>query len=259
MQLIVKPKTVLLCFAVVITMINIGNAASMISTHYLGQPFVFGLVPLFDLDKERNIPSYFSSVALLFCSSLLYVIAIARKRKNDRDHLYWGALSIVFLYLSFDEFGELHERLIEPLRTALGTSGVLYYAWVLPYGIFVAIMILIYLPVLRNLGRRIRRLSIIAGVVYIAGAIGCELISGYYFDTHQQKDVIYALIATCEETLEMSGVAIYCYALMSYIDSNVGGVLSFAIASSFKGFMSKEEKQQELKRLKWPRENTLNV
>jgi hypothetical protein len=241
MTIILKPKTVLLFLAMIIAIINIGNAAGLISTYYLGQPFVFGLFPLFDLDKERNIPSYFSSVALLFCASILYVIALARKRTSEHDYLHWGGLSAVFLFLSFDEFAELHERLIEPLRTALGTSGVLYYAWVLPYGIFVAIMISIYLPFLRNLGRRIRRLSVIAGVVYIAGAIGCELISGYYFDAYKQKDVTYALIATCEETLEMTGIVIYAYALMSYIDSNLGD-LFFRITSSPEGSKLRKSK-----------------
>lgn len=49
------------------------------------------------------------------------------------------------------------------------------------------------------------------------GAIGFEMLGGRYAELYSNKTILYALLYTCEEFLEMFGVALFIYALLSYI------------------------------------------
>ncbi len=226
MTITFEPKKVVIFLGIIIICLIVANIAGIVSMYCFG----YSRLGLFDLNKEWNIPSFYSSVTILLCGGLLAVIATARKRQEKRDYLYWAGLAVVFIFLSLDEAALLHERLIIPLRTALNTSGVLYFAWVIPYGIFVIIIILIYLRFLFSLAGRIRYLIVLAGILYVAGVLGVEFISGYWFELYGEKNVTYALITMCEESLEMVGILVFIYALMSYITSKLND-LCFRIGS----------------------------
>ena len=191
----------------------VANSLGMVSKYYLGSH----RVALLNLDEEANIPTLYSSVTILLCAGLLAIIAAARKKQEKREYLYWAGLAIIFLFLALDESATLHEEIIRPLRNALNTSGVLYFAWVIPYGIFTIILMLIYLRFLISLPSRIRYLIILAGILYVAGALGGELIGGHWFGKYGPENVTYELITMVEESLEMVGILVFIYALMSFI------------------------------------------
>ncbi len=226
MTITYEPKKVVVVLGTIVICLIVANMVGIVSKYYFG----YSRIALFDLDREANIPTLYSSTTMLLCAGLLAVIAAARKRQERRDYLYWAGLAVVFLFLSADETAGLHERLIIPLRSALHTSGTLYFAWVIPYGIFVITVMLVYLRFLFSLPVGIRYLIIFAGILYVAGALGGELIGGYWIELHGQANITYALITTCEESLEMTGILVFIYALMSYITSELKG-LFFHIGS----------------------------
>ncbi|PLZ85175.1 hypothetical protein CEN44_22965 [Fischerella muscicola CCMEE 5323] len=190
---------------------------------------------LFDLDSEMNIPSLYSAGALLFCSILLATISKAKKAAGNNDYRSWAGLSIVFVYLSFDEFISIHEKLILPLRNALHTRGFLYYPWVIAGAICVALFLLLFWRFVITLPKKIRRLFLIAGTIYIAGAIGAEMVGGFYADYYTDTNMIFVLITTLEEVLEMMGVIVFIYGLLSYISSYMNGIdVEFHIIDSKK-------------------------
>ena len=43
------------------------------------------------------------------------------------------------------------------------------------------------------------------------------MLGGYYVNQYQKNDMIYVLIFTLEEVLEMLGIIVFIYALLSYI------------------------------------------
>ncbi len=224
MAIVFDPKKTIRFLGTIIMCLIMANMVGIVSKYYFG----YSRIALFELDREANIPTLYSSVTILLCAGLLAVIAIAKKRQEEREYLYWAVLAISFLFLAVDETAGLHERLISPLRTALHTSGVLYFAWVIPYGILLIIMIGIYFRFLFSLPVRFRYSIIFAGLLYVGGALGGELIGGYWTESYGQENIIYALITTCEESLEMAGVLVFIYALMSYIASELRD-LSFRI------------------------------
>jgi uncharacterized BrkB/YihY/UPF0761 family membrane protein len=243
MDITLNPKKIVIILGTIIILLVLASIVGLVSKYYLDLPNIFGLFQLFNLDREKNIPTYFSSVLLLLAASLLYFIAIANKKQGEHDYLYWIGLAAVFVFLSIDEFTVLHERLITPIKTRLNTSGLLHFAWVIPGGGFVVIMMLIYRRFTLNLPKRIKRMTIIAGLIYVAGAIGVEMIGGYYRELHEQRDITYEFITTCEESMEMIGIMIFVYALMSYIDLRLSN-LTLRISSS------KQRLQSSRKRLK---------
>jgi len=88
-------------------------------------------LPLFETAAEANIISWFSSLLLLIAGALLLLIARVETHSADTYARHWKILAWVFFFLSMDETASLHEELIVPLRNAIGTSGIFYFAWVI--------------------------------------------------------------------------------------------------------------------------------
>ena len=185
---------------------------------YYDYDYAYGLIPLFDFNNEHNIPTIYSSFALLLCSILLAFIALVHKRSNS-SYVPWVVMSIIFLYISVDEAALIHELLNTPLRETLKTSGLFFYAWVIPYGIAFMVFVIAYFKFLMRLPKRIRNLFIISGATFVVGAIGFELLGGRQADLYGPVNLAYHIYYTCEEFLEMLGIAIFLYALLLYIDS----------------------------------------
>jgi hypothetical protein len=179
---------------------------------------------LINVDEEYNIPTYYSVLALLLAAILLAIIAQAKKRNRDRYLRHWTALAIIFTYLACDEGMKIHDIVSIRLREILNTRGFLLFAWVIPASILVIIFFLMFLGFLSHLPVKTRNLFILAGTVYVGGAIGLELIGGYIADTYGRESFLFVLETTIEEFLEMLGVVIFIHALMSYMSHYMQGV-----------------------------------
>ena len=215
MNIEIPPRVVFTKFLCLIFVLLFFNIVGIISKFYLNNN-AYGLIPLFDFSAEKNIPTFFSSVILLFASSLLSIIAVTNKR-NGAKYLAWLWLAIIFLYLSIDEIASIHEMLTDPVRKLFNTSGLLYYAWVIPYGIALIVFVVVYFKFLIRLPNYIKRLFVISGATFVSGAIGFELFGGRHFELHGRDNLIYSSLYTCEEFLEMLGIVIFIYALLLYI------------------------------------------
>jgi hypothetical protein len=231
MDIILKPKPIAKFFVFIIIFLTFAHIIGQWASLYFGlegehKP----IVVWFDLDEELNFPSYYSTVSLLFCSSLLAVIAFA-KSKNSERYLYWFGLAVIFLFLSMDESIGLHESLKSKVQIALNTSESFHSAWVIPYSIALIIFLLVYVKFLFNLPVKTRILFLIAGSVYVSGAVGMELIREFYSKLYADNITFTIIIITIEELLEMTGIVVFIYALMSYIDSELKD-LSISIKSS---------------------------
>lgn len=194
------------------------NIIGIISKYYFNHDYIYGLIPLFDFDTENNIPTLYSSISLIVVSLLLLFIAFLRKKVN-LSFIPWLGLSIIFLFLSIDEIASIHERLASPSREIFKTSGLLYFAWVIPYGIALIVFIIAYLKFLIELPRNIMILFLISGTIFISGAIGFELLGGRQYELYGPDNILYSIFYTSEEFLEMLGIALFTYTLLTYLVS----------------------------------------
>ena len=171
---------------------------------------------LFRLDEENNIPTLYSGLALGFCSILLFIISSIKKKTKSDFAKHWQALSLIFLYLAIDELVSIHE-ILNFLREIINAKGILYYAWVIPGIVIVIVFLLIFWQFIQSLPKTTKNLFILAGAIYVCGAIGVEMLGAYYIEIYGKESFIYSLTSILEEFLEMFGILIFIYALLSYI------------------------------------------
>lgn len=215
--IIIQPKTVSFILVLIIAGLVLANITGQVLRYDFGYNNL--IIRAFDLDYERNIPTFFSSVLLLISASMLGSIAAVKKKEQDSYTLHWTMLSVIFLFLAFDEIVSVHEHLIEPLRSALHLGGVFYYAWVIPGILAVVCFAVLYFRFLFHLPKRSRFLFSIAAILYIGGAIGGEMIGGRYAFLHGVYNFSYSMLTTVEETLEMAGILVFIFGLLCYVQS----------------------------------------
>lgn len=202
----------------------------------LGYDSTSGFARIFDLDGEGNIPTWFSAILLFWNAILLGLIAKATAPSPGSWRRHWGLLALIFVAFSLDEISSIHERATLPIQNALGQGGIshldmggmFHFTWVLPAVVLLGAFALIYGRFVLALQPRTCRLFISAGTIYVSGALGLELVGGYFASTGGNTTFEYAVAAIVEETFEMIGLAIFIYALTDYIRGNFNRlVLSF--------------------------------
>jgi len=198
---------------------------------YIFEGFEHGLVrllfSLFFLDGEGNVPAIFSTWLFLLNAVIFLIVWKAACLSGD-SHKIWLFLSSVFVFLAFDESISIHERLINPLRQALGATGIFYYAWIIPYGIGVGLVSIFAIPVFWRMQKRIRFWFGLSAATYLVATIGLEMISGKYLVMmNEQKDIVWILMVTLEESLEMVGLIILVYAQLLLLRDKYNGFLIY--------------------------------
>lgn len=189
----------------------------------LGQIYKFTIgheryiVNMFDLDSENNLPTWYSTISLLFCSIILLLIGLVKKNVGDKFYLHWIILSIIFTILSLDENIQLHEQTVRPLRNFFHSSGIFYFAWIIPAILLLFFLLFFFFKFLKNLPTKSRILFLFSGSIYISGSIGGEFVGGYWMSLFDQENLMYALITNLEEILEMTGILFFIYALLDYM------------------------------------------
>jgi hypothetical protein len=173
---------------------------------------IAALLPRLSLSFEANLPTWFASALLLGCAVAAGAIASRLPRGAPWRRHWWG-VSISLGWVSLDETAELHEE----LGGHLGTSGILYFDWVIWAGIIVVVLAVIYLPWLRALPRVTRQRLIVAAVIYVGGALVMELPLGWWTDRAGIDTLGYALIDWVEETMEMIGASLALAALIDHL------------------------------------------
>jgi hypothetical protein len=217
-QISLNPSAIARTLGAVAFLLVLASIGGQFSTFVLGHNYLKGLVPLFYLDNEQNIPTYFSVLLMLFAALLLAVITVLDGKQRIPYVSKWAILSFGFLFMAFDEAIQVHERLILPIRTLLGDRnlGVFYFAWVIPGIALVLVLGLFFLRFLLQLLATTRLRFLMAATLYIGGAIGVELIGGRYAELHGQQNWTYSMIATVEESLEMAGLIVFIWALLKH-------------------------------------------
>ena len=201
-----------------IAVLAVAGIFSTVAKYDVGSYNVFRA---YDLDEERTVPTFFSSMSLLLSSVLLGILAFASWSGRDRWKVWWTVLSVVFLTFAIDEVAGFHEATIEPVQSFFGgLGGPLTFAWVVPGMAFTAVFAVWSIPFLRALPSDTRRLFLLAGGLYLSGVLGVEMVTAAYKDAYG-FNLGFGLLSAVEEVLEMTGIAVFVYALMRHIGATV--------------------------------------
>ncbi len=183
-------------------------------------------IRFFSLSWEQNLPTWVSSLLLFSCSALLLLNALRARVSQSKYTAHWWGLSVIFLYISLDEFATIHEK----ANSWFHFGGVLYFGWVVPAAIVVSIIGVTYIGFLRHLPARSRYRFMLAGSIYVGGALGVELVLGHWTDLHGSHNWVYGLIDLLEESMELTGVALFFYSLLDHL-GGYGGALRLAFSA----------------------------
>jgi hypothetical protein len=197
----------------------LASTAVHLAAHFSGDYRNIGLMRKFNVDEEWNIPSFFSVLMLLFAALLLAVVTALERKRSSAHVLHWTVLTLGFLFMAADELVSLHEKLNLPMHRLLAKDelGIFYFAWVIP-GIAVVVGVgLFFLRFLLKLPGRTKRSFIIAGLLYVGGVIGIELIAGRHAEIHGFHNFAYSIWTLIEESLEMAGLVVFIDALLVHL------------------------------------------
>jgi hypothetical protein len=228
LTLVISPKKLALGLTLVVLSLILAHVAVQYIKFFQGHPTLFGFHHQLNLDDESNLPTWYSSSALLLSAILLAVIGLANKREGNPYTREWLGLAAIFLYLSLDEAAELHEGMGASLRPMLKAAGYFHgflrYSWVIPGAMFVLIVALTYLRFLAALPVKTRALFLIAGSLYVGGALGIEMLGGRHEYLYGKENFSYLMFVAVEEGLEMLGIVVFLYALVSHLGSSRSGL-----------------------------------
>lgn len=171
---------------------------------------------LFDVGREYNIPTWYSSMLW----ALLGLLALFIGSQARRFRASWAFLGIVGLAASIDEYQELHERL-----DGIGFVLREYLPFYVPFpwlvvGVPLALLVgLLLLRLVLSLPRRTTIGIIAAGALFLSGAVGMELLSGYVLASQEWAvNSRYVLVTLIEETLEMLAIGLAVASLLSLFE-----------------------------------------
>jgi hypothetical protein len=190
----------------------------------LAQPAVLDQVSMvtkfllkFDLGGEQTVAAWLSSMLMLLCALVLIQIATTTRRISHAYRRHWLILGFIFLGLSMDEAVGFHEMTINPMRALFDTGGVFLYAWVIPALGFVALVGTAYLGFLLHLQPAVRNRFLIAGALFVGGAIGFEMLEGAAAGFYAAHPLIYETAVHLEDSCEFAGILLFLNTLLRHL------------------------------------------
>lgn len=216
------PKKVFLRILIIIAVLlvlHIGSYLYLLVNNLDPENFLFRKL---NFNNERNVPAIFSGMLHFATSYLLVVIALSKlKIKNTK--WFWGSLSLIFLFLGLDEIFTIHERMSSNIFD-LEENTIYFYNWVLVYIVGLLLLSVIFIKPLLSLPKKTLFKFILAGFVFVFGAIVLETIgANIVFQaelSHEEMAIqpLFFILATFEELFEMLGVTLFIYALLDFIN-----------------------------------------
>ena len=202
-------------------------------------PFTLDKVrAFFDFDEEAGPSAFFSSLALLACAGAAALVSGATTTDVRLRH-FWSVVGLIAAYLALDEAVAIHEKFDAIGQWLTSGRGIFTISWWVVYPFALAPFVIFAAPGLLGLDADARNRLLIAGVVFLSGAIGCEILESVardgfltaynlrhgdgvdwaayaaaletHGDSYQRQQGALALL---EETLEMTGVALALRALL---------------------------------------------
>lgn len=215
-----NPAKIAAVLATMVVLLVVANVTSYVLRNIRWELLFQRYFVAFNLDREHNIPTYFSALQMLLAAGLLGLIAAAKFQVRGRFARSWAVLAIIFVYLAIDEVMTLHERLAEPIGEAVQVSPLLnFFPWLIAAIPLVLVFAAVYMRFLLHLPRKTLLLIALAGIMYVFGAIAFELMGGWYTLNFGVSKQVRFILYTFEETFEMLAIVMFVYALLDYMQS----------------------------------------
>jgi hypothetical protein len=224
MEASINPKRTSAILLTIIAVLAALHIAQMIAYYVINDPNRFDFIELIDFDYEANLPSLYSMFAIILCSGVLFMIASGKRKTQQPYRFHWQLLAWIFLFLGLDEGASLHEDLGDTIEEFFTASGYLYFPWVIPYTGLAVLLALFYFRFLLHLPRPVMIRFIVAGGLFLTGALGLEMISANEADINGTTTITYSILYTIEELCEMIAIVVFLQTLLEYYSREFGAL-----------------------------------
>jgi hypothetical protein len=189
------------------------TALSYLHVSPIGQrPLTAQIHLLFDVAKEQSVATAWSAMLMSVAAVLSAVCGSLAWRRDRTAAISWLVLGAGFAALAVDEVAGVHERLPQYVDLS-AVESTLGYTWLM-LGIPVALAIVAGVWwCARRFARTTRRLLLAGILVFFAGAIGVEGLTGYLAANHPEAhNAALPELIHLEEFLELAGIGVVCCA-----------------------------------------------
>jgi hypothetical protein len=162
----------------------------------------------FDLDGERNVPAIYS--AALWFSAALLALLVGRLDSAPGLPQLWVGLSAFFVFVSADEFGEIHER----LERIIGIDWQILYSPVA----LLALVLWVFVA------RRLRQIGVGLGLL-LAGTvcgIASQVAEAVEYGPGDERIAAFDELVVFEELVEMVAALLIGLALLTALRALYG-------------------------------------
>ncbi len=196
------------------------------------------MLSVFDLEQETAVPTFFSAVMLLIAGAAAGVTAVVTARSSRKVALGWLLMSLCLAFVAVDEAAAIHDRLAGSVQQQLGTGGVFFIGWTLPYVAAVVITVALIFPLLQQLDHGTMRRLAVAAALFVFSGLGLEMIQGViledragpnatFIQAMAQADrsgqpAAWTALVMLEEVGEMAAVALGIRAILLHLVCSLG-------------------------------------
>lgn len=223
-RFVLTPDRLARVLTITLATLLVFHGLALLVSHGFGYQVAKGFVPLFHLDFEANLPTLYAFILLLSCAATAAWTG-ALERARPRHRRAWFLVAVLFVLIAADEVFGFHEQIGDFLFAEYGEAGLPLIVRSAPYSIVVLALSVVMLRWFLELDRPAQLRLVLAGAVFLTGAIGFEYLGSYYYDHLPPDREVYRtltgdLLATAEEACEFAGASIFLHTLVR----RLGGV-----------------------------------
>ena len=215
-----KLLKLLIFIAIVIASLSF-LARGLFTLNYIGPK----LLTFFDVDQEKNLPTWYSSIQLSVAGLLCLLIYLFEKYSSKItivSRLFWIGLGLTFLFLSLDELVQLHE--IFDHRGLFGiTKHARWYVYYIPITVIFIIIFSLFSRIIFKNKSHILKYFCVGGVIFLAAALCGDMVKEIIF-SHKSLSSIPAILTiqtTIEEFMEMIGISICLTSILEFLINQI--------------------------------------
>lgn len=181
--------------------------------------------PYIDLDAEANVATWYSSALLLLCALAATALVVAQRAGGWRTWMLQAIAALLFLYLSMDETGRLHEffdvMLAQRMAGAISGDEVPHAArvWALFALPLLAALGVLFLVPSRRLTRKASACFLLGFGAWVLG-LALEVGMGAPLWA-MQRLTLYRLEVLVEETAEVAGTFLFLIGLLHALEAQL--------------------------------------
>lgn len=178
------------------------------------------------MNFETNLPTWYITMLTAICGVLLWILAFSAWRVHSAyAGLNWALLGSAVLFVSLDEFAQVHEQAGGWMRNWEVTEQIPVLSerpWTIPVLAGLVIFLVVIIPFLQTLPKPTLFLFVAAGAIYVSGAVGVELGTAYVF-RNWPFEGMFMYLPLLEEVLEKMGFILFLRAILDYMAAHFRG------------------------------------